>query len=236
MVRLAIAATRSSPWLSTAVPSALRASTSSPLARATSSMAPKASVWARATAVTTPMVGRAIVQRSRTWPTPRAPISITATSVSSAASSSVRGTPSSLLNERRLAAVARDGLVAAAIRSLTEVLPTEPVTAMTAMSPRRSRAWAPSAVRATRVSVTTTAGPSVVLSLDQCRRRSRGSRRVHEVMAIAVPLQGDEELPGSQGPAVHRGPVHDELGRADGPADGHPGHLVHGQVHAPVVP
>ena len=160
VVRLAIAATRSSPWLSTAVPSAGRASTSSPLARATSSMAPKTSVWARATAVTTPMVGRAIVQRSRMWPTPLAPISITATSVSSAASSSVRGTPSSLLNERRLAAVARDGLVAAAIRSLTEVLPTEPVTPMTAMSPRRSRAWAPSAVRATRVSVTTTAGPS----------------------------------------------------------------------------
>ena len=84
-----MAATRSSPRFNTAVPSGANDSTSSPLARATSSMAPKASVWASATAVTTPIVGRASRHRSATWLRPRAPISMTATSVSSGASSNV---------------------------------------------------------------------------------------------------------------------------------------------------
>ena len=53
--------------------------------------------------------GRAIAHRAATWPGPRAPISTTSASVPSAAPSSVRGTPSSLLNELALAAVSEPG-------------------------------------------------------------------------------------------------------------------------------
>src|SRR4029450_824784 len=67
------------------------------------------------------------VHSSAMWPTPRAPISTTSASVSSAAFTSVSGTPSSLLNEPTLADVRQRTARATASRSLTLVLPTDPV-------------------------------------------------------------------------------------------------------------
>ena len=79
------------------------------------------------TAVTTAMVGRAMSHSQAMWPAPRAPISMTATSVSSWALTRVRGTPSSLLKLFSLAVTTWRRPRAAAVRSLVEVLPTEPV-------------------------------------------------------------------------------------------------------------
>ena len=62
---------------------------------------------------------------------PRAPISTIKTSASSGALNRVNGTPSSLLNDRSLAWVLRVFPMAAKARSLTDVLPTEPVIPMT---------------------------------------------------------------------------------------------------------
>ena len=129
--------------------------TSSALARATSSMVPNVSVCTAATAVTTPMVGLATAHSSAMCPDPRAPISTTTTSVSSGALTSVRGTPSSLLNERSLAVVCSAPPRAPAQRSLTVVLPTEPVTPMTS-SGRRTRAARPRSASALPVSRTWT--------------------------------------------------------------------------------
>ena len=92
-----MAATRSSAPLSTATPSAGSDAGSSPLARAMASRSPMSSACTSSTAVTTAMVGRAMSHSQAMWPAPRAPISITATSVSSWAFTSVSGTPSSLL-------------------------------------------------------------------------------------------------------------------------------------------
>ena len=62
------------------------------------------------------------------WPRPRAPISTSRTSVPAGAPSSVRGTPSSLLKDSSLAPPAGRVPIVAAVRSLTVVLPTDPVT------------------------------------------------------------------------------------------------------------
>src|SRR5690606_15173323 len=71
--------------------------------------------------------GRAVRHRSATWPTPRAPISTTRASLPAGALTSVRGTPSSLLNDPALAHVRHRATRAARTRSFTLVLPTEPV-------------------------------------------------------------------------------------------------------------
>ena len=92
-VRPAIAATRGSSALSTAVPDAGSASTSSPLAVATPSIPPTSSVCASPTTVTTPMSGRPTSHSRLIWPNPRIPISSTSTSVSSGALRIVTGRP-----------------------------------------------------------------------------------------------------------------------------------------------
>ena len=98
-VSAAMATTRSSSPLSTAVPSGGNARTSSALARATPSIPPTRSVCDGATLVTTPMVGRATAASRAISPNPRIPISSTSTSVSSGAPSTVTGRPCSLLND-----------------------------------------------------------------------------------------------------------------------------------------
>ena len=148
-----MARTRGSSALRTAVPVAGRDSTSSALAAATPSMLPKCSVWAWPTRVTTPMVGSAIRQSSRMWPLPRAPISTTTASASSAALARVSGTPISLLYDIGLALVRKVVASTPATRSLTVVLPTEPVMPTT-RSTRRARAARPMAARAAPVSAT----------------------------------------------------------------------------------
>ena len=72
-----IAATRSSSALRIAVPDASNACTNSAFARATPSIPPTRSVWASATAVTTPICGLAIAQSREISPNPRIPISKT---------------------------------------------------------------------------------------------------------------------------------------------------------------
>ena len=81
-----------------------RASTSSPLARATPSMPPTRSVCAGATDVTTPMSGRPTAHSRVISPKPRMPISSTRTSVSAGAARIVTGRPCSLLKLRSFAA------------------------------------------------------------------------------------------------------------------------------------
>ena len=169
-VRSAMARTLGSPALRMATPSAGSASISSALARATPSMPPTRSVWAGATTVTTPIEGRAISHSWRISPGPRMPISRMSASESSGAPSSVIGSPCSLLNDRGLAATRQRAATAAAARSFTDVLPTDPVMP-TAREPtpaaRPSRAQRPRAASAAAVSGTTmavavaTIGPAV---------------------------------------------------------------------------
>ena len=90
------------------------------------------------------------------WPAPRAPISTTSASVSPAAFTRVSGTPSSLLKEPMLDDVRQRAPRATASRSLTLVLPTEPVMPTTRPG-RRVRAWRPTAPSASTVSSTSTA-------------------------------------------------------------------------------
>ncbi|SKZ46215.1 Uncharacterised protein [Mycobacteroides abscessus subsp. abscessus] len=158
-VRDAIAATRSWSALSTAMPSAGSASTSSPFARATASMLPKSSRCTPSTRVMMPTVGCAIEHSSSMCPTPRAPISTTAASVSSGALKSVSGRPSSLLNDFSLAAVRNVVESSPASRSLVDVLPTDPVIPTTRSGSRR-RAARPRSASASAVSSTVMAGAS----------------------------------------------------------------------------
>ena len=166
----------SSSALRTACPSAGSASSSSPLARATSSRPPKNSAWAIPMLVMTPMVGRATAARVAMWPTPRAPISATTASAPVGADSSVSGTPISLLNDTGLAPTGPAGASAAAVRSLVEVLPVLPVMPTTGTPPRRSRAARPRAVSAAAVSSTSTEPDRPPPAGRRAHRRRPGSR------------------------------------------------------------
>ncbi len=120
----------------TAVPSVGSAASTSALAAAIASTEPSSSTWTGPTLVITATSGSAISASSAIWPAPRIAISRTKTSVSSGASSTVSGSPISVLRFSRLACT-RPGSSARAM-SLTEVLPTEPVTPTTrAPSARR---------------------------------------------------------------------------------------------------
>ncbi|CAB5069056.1 unannotated protein [freshwater metagenome] len=152
----AIARTRSSSALSTAQPDAGRLSTSSALARATPSIPPRRSVWAAATRVTTPTVGRATVQSRAISPSPRIPISSTSASLSSGALRTVAGSPQSLFRLFSLAAVRQRAPSTSRARSFTLVLPTEPVMPTT-RSGKRDRPHAPRSRSARVVSATSTA-------------------------------------------------------------------------------
>ena len=81
--------------------------------------------------VMTPTSGSQIAVSSAIWPAPRIASSSTSTSVPNGAASTSSGSPISVLKFARDAATLRCGAIIAAIRSLVEVLPTEPVTAIT---------------------------------------------------------------------------------------------------------
>ena len=236
-----MAATRSSPAFSTAVPSAGSASTSSPLARATSSMAPNTSVWASATA--RHHADRRAGDGAQLGDVARPPGSHLDHRHLGVVGrvSSVRGTPSSLLNDRRLAAVRRDGAVARPRRSLTRGLADragdadhrdsgEPVSGR---GPAERRQGQP------RVSATTTDGSPSTLARPRARPPRAGrSGRGDEVVAVALGHEGHEELARARrarlsivAPSTLERPA----GRFE-PATGHPGDLVQGQAHPPVVP
>ena len=93
----AIAPTRGSSMLRTALPSAGRASTSSRLARAIRSMEPALSRCTGPTFSTTPVRGRDHLARSAISPVVYIPISTTARSTSGSSESRQSGTPISLL-------------------------------------------------------------------------------------------------------------------------------------------
>jgi hypothetical protein len=81
--------------------------------------------------VITPASGSQIAVSSAIWPAPRIASSSTSTSVPGGAASTSSGRPISVLKFARLAATVRWGAISAAIRSFVDVLPTEPVTAIT---------------------------------------------------------------------------------------------------------
>ena len=156
--RDAIARTRSSSAFKMAKPCGGNASMSSPLARATPSSPPTSSVCASPTLVTTPIDGRAMRQRSAICPNPRIPISSTSARVSAGALTMVTGRPCSLLKLRTFAVVVMTLLRATAMRSLVDVLPTEPVTPITTVDAGKSvRTQPPASINASAVSRTRTA-------------------------------------------------------------------------------
>ena len=215
-----MAFTRRSSALRIAVPPTGKARTSSALASATASRSPSASVWAAATAVTTPMSGRATSHSRAICPVPLVPISITADSTSSSALASVSGTPSSLLNDFSLAVVRNLEESAAAARSLVDVLPTEPVIPTT-VAARRSRPARPKASNAAAVSATATRGtlisgrgavriPGLV---DEHRSRPGRHGGVDPLVTVPNGAQRHEERPRRQQPRVDPHPAEDFLGR-----------------------
>ncbi len=112
---------------------------SSALAAATSSMVPTSSRCTGAMLVITPTSGSATRASSRICPTPRIAISTTATSVERSTSSSVSGTPISLLRLASVATVRATGLRSALRMSLVDVLPALPVMPTTLTpAPRRT--------------------------------------------------------------------------------------------------
>ena len=126
--------------------------------------------------VITPTSGSAIAASSAICPNPRMPISSTITCVPSGAPRIASGRPISVLKFFGFDATARCGAISAVIRSLVEVLPTEPVTAITcaARSRRQARASAPSAAvgvwlssTAPRSTTTASAAHSPVTSTPQ---------------------------------------------------------------------
>ena len=129
------------------MPPARIPSSSSAFASATPSIEPSCSRWTGPRLVITPTSGSQIAVSSAIWPKPRIASSSTSTSVPDGAASTSSGSPISVLKFSREAATLRCGAIIAAIRSLVEVLPTEPVTAITcaARSCRQARASAPSA-------------------------------------------------------------------------------------------
>jgi hypothetical protein len=144
----------------TAVAPSYKPSSSSAFAFATPSSDPICSRCTGPMLVITPTSGSQIAVSSAIWPKPRIAASSTSTSVPSGARRISSGKPISVLKFSRLAATVRCGAIRAAIRSFVEVLPTEPVTAITcaARSRRQARASAPSA--GTGSSHTSTAPPS----------------------------------------------------------------------------
>ena len=92
-VNVRISRTRSSSAFKIAKPDCGSACTSSAFARATPSMPPTRSVWAAATAVTTPIAGRPIEHSRAISPKPRIPISNTTACELSAAFNNVTGKP-----------------------------------------------------------------------------------------------------------------------------------------------
>jgi hypothetical protein len=159
-VRAAIAATSGSSAFSTATPPDVAvgsASTSSALAAAVASLLPNSLACAAPTLSSTPIRGGAVRHRSAMWPGPRAPISRTRCRVVGSASSTVRGSPISLLRLPRVATVGPAAASSWASRSLVDVLPDDPVTPTTSMP---SGVSSSTSQRASRDRATTTSGTS----------------------------------------------------------------------------
>ena len=91
----------------TATPPGGSAAINSAFARATFSIVSTSSRCTGPTFVITPMSGRAVSASCAIWPSPRIPISLMQTSVSSSIRHSVSGTPSSLLKLPSFAIVRR---------------------------------------------------------------------------------------------------------------------------------
>src|SRR3954469_19618685 len=131
-----------SPAGTIAVPPGRRPATSSALAAAIASIDPMSSRCTGATAVMRPTSGSAMAVSSAICPGPRIPISSTSASVPAGASSTVMGSPISVLRFSRLATVRRRWLSIAARMSFVEVFPTEPVTPTTGQPRARRHAVA----------------------------------------------------------------------------------------------
>ncbi len=190
-----MAATRASSALSTAVPSVESASTISPFARAVTSGEPNSPTWACPTFSTTATSGGAMRHRSAMCPTPRAPISITRYLVSWSARSTVSGTPSSLLNEPTGAMVVPDGSSTSASRSLTLVLPCDPVMAMTTGSSWPST-WVASRASASVTSSTTMHGSSTGLDDRTAEAPSASAFAAKSCPSTCSPASATKSPPG----------------------------------------
>ncbi len=183
--------------------------------------------------VITPIDGREIAPSSRMFPGKRAPISSTTAPASGGASSSVIGSPISLLNDAALACTTNAGASAAAVRSFVDVLPAEPVTPMTAAPSSRRRASTPSA-RECRVRVVDhheRAVHPVGNALDERQARAVGQGIGDELVTVALGAEGDEPDAGIERAGVEAEPARD-CGRPDGAPARDRGDLVPGQVHA----
>ena len=180
-------ATRGSAALSTAVPSAGSASTSSPLARATSSIVPNTSVWTAADrASRSPTVGDAMahsVGDVARRPGPH----LHDHRLGAVGRVQQRERHAQLVVERPLAGGRRQRSAStAASRSFTDVLPTEPVTPMTRRRAAGDRARRPAACSAATVSSTTMAVPPLEAPGREVGRRPVRERRGDELVPVAL--------------------------------------------------
>jgi D-alanine-D-alanine ligase len=117
--------------------------------------------------------------------------------VPSGALARVSGTPSSLLNDRSLAVVGQRSARAAAHRSFTEVLPTDPVMPTT-RGPRRLRASRPMSSSALAVSATSIRADAlrrVDALVGQRRDRAGGDGGGDVLVAVTVGDDRHEQLP-----------------------------------------
>ena len=177
---------------------------SSAFARATPSSEPSCSRWTGPTFVITPTSGSQIAVSSAIWPKPRIASSSTSTSVPGGAASSSSGSPISVLKFARLAATVRWGAISAAIRSFVDVLPTEPVTAITcaASSRRQARASAPSDATGCSAASTAPASPPPAASRAQTGAAStpqapaRSASAANRPPSTRSPGQRDEQVAG----------------------------------------
>ena len=112
------------------------------MAAAIASIEPMSSRCTGATSAITPTSGSAMAVSSAIWPGPRIPISSTSASVPAGASSTVSGSPISVLRFSRLATVRSRWASIAARMSLVDVFPTEPVIPTTGQPSARRHAVA----------------------------------------------------------------------------------------------
>ena len=159
----AIAATAASSALRMTTPDGGIACGSSAFVTAIASREPNSPRCAVPTLSTTATDGGAIAASSAMLPGRRADISSTRKSVSDVARSTVHGWPSSLLNDPGGATTSPRGASTAAIRSLVDVLPDEPVMPTIVSPPATSSAATNDASRASPAS-TAAPDPSVSCS------------------------------------------------------------------------
>ena len=156
----------------TAAPPGRSAPRISALAWATASTVPSSSRCTGPMLVMQATSGGASAASSAICPSPRMPISITATSQPSSSSSSDMGTPTSVLRLPGLPCTATPAAASMATRmSLVVVLPVAPVTPTT-RAPLRSSASRPAAWRAATGSLTTTTGRRIGCTSPSIQRQA----------------------------------------------------------------